>query len=87
MQPRTVIILAVGVTTTGRYLDLLGTLIHALAASVGFTIAIAVFAAFPYLYDGDAAYEADYLREFAAAPDGVTLHAEFLRQRAAALFK
>ena len=24
---------------------------------------IAVFAAFPYLYDGAAAYEADYLRE------------------------
>ena len=30
---------------------------------------IAVFADWPYLYDGDAAYEADYLREFAAAPD------------------
>ena len=36
---------------------------------------IAVFAAFPYLYDGDAAYEADYLREFAAAPDGVLVAA------------
>ena len=36
---------------------------------------IAVFAAYPYLYDGDAAYEADYLREFAAAPDAVIVAA------------
>ena len=36
---------------------------------------IAVFAAFPYLYDGDAAYEEDYLREFIAAPDGVLVAA------------
>lgn len=36
---------------------------------------IAVFAAYPYLYDGDAAYEADYLREFAAAPDAVMVAA------------
>ncbi|WP_420382257.1 GNAT family N-acetyltransferase [Novosphingobium sp.] len=36
---------------------------------------IAVFAAFPYLYDGDAAYETDYLREFAAAPDAVLVAA------------
>lgn len=36
---------------------------------------IAVFAAFPYLYDGDAAYEAEYLREFAAAPDAVLVAA------------
>ena len=33
---------------------------------------IHVFATFPYLYDGDLAYEADYLRGFAAAP-GATL--------------
>lgn len=32
---------------------------------------IAVFREFPYLYDGDAAYEADYLRSFAASPDAV----------------
>lgn len=32
---------------------------------------IRVFREWPYLYDGDAAYEADYLREFAAAPDAV----------------
>ena len=32
---------------------------------------MAVFAAWPYLYDGDAAYEEDYLREFVEAPDGV----------------
>ena len=36
---------------------------------------IAVFAAYPYLYDGDAAYEADYLREFVAAPDAVLVAA------------
>ena len=36
---------------------------------------IAVFAAWPYLYDGDAAYEAEYLREFAAAPDAVLVAA------------
>ncbi|MEO0031856.1 MAG: hypothetical protein RIS94_1614 [Pseudomonadota bacterium] len=36
---------------------------------------IAVFAAFPYLYDGDAAYEAAYLTEYAAAPDAVLVAA------------
>ena len=36
---------------------------------------IAVFAAYPYLYDGDAASEADYLREFIAAPDAVLVAA------------
>ncbi|WP_176399700.1 GNAT family N-acetyltransferase [Novosphingobium sp. B 225] len=36
---------------------------------------IAVFAAYPYLYDGDAAYEADYLKEFIAAPDAVLVAA------------
>lgn len=36
---------------------------------------IAVFAAFPYLYDGHEDYEADYLREFAAAPDAVLVAA------------
>jgi GNAT superfamily N-acetyltransferase len=36
---------------------------------------IAVFADWPYLYDGDAAYEAHYLREFAAAPDAVLVAA------------
>ena len=36
---------------------------------------IRVFAAYPYLYDGDVAYEADYLREFLAAPDGVLVAA------------
>ena len=36
---------------------------------------IAVFAAFPYLYDGDAAYEAEYLTEYAAAPDAVLVAA------------
>lgn len=41
---------------------------------------IAVFAAFPYLYDGDAAYEAEYLKEFIAAP-GAVLVAAFDGQR------
>lgn len=36
---------------------------------------IEVFADFPYLYDGDLAYEAQYLREFAAAPDAVLVAA------------
>ncbi|NBC35245.1 GNAT family N-acetyltransferase [Novosphingobium sp. FSY-8] len=36
---------------------------------------IAVFAAYPYLYDGDPAYEADYLREFVDAPGGVMVAA------------
>lgn len=36
---------------------------------------IEVFAAYPYLYDGDAAYEADYLREFVAAPGAVLVAA------------
>lgn len=35
-----------------------------------------VFAAWPYLYDGDEAYERDYLREFAAAPESVLVAAE-----------
>jgi GNAT superfamily N-acetyltransferase len=36
---------------------------------------IEVFAAYPYLYDGDAAYEAEYLREFVAAPQAVLVAA------------
>lgn len=36
---------------------------------------ITVFAAYPYLYDGDAAYEAAYLTEYAAAPDAVLVAA------------
>lgn len=36
---------------------------------------IGVFAAYPYLYDGDAAYEANYLHEFVAAPDAVLVAA------------
>ncbi|KTE26715.1 GNAT family acetyltransferase [Sphingopyxis sp. H071] len=34
---------------------------------------IAVFRDFPYLYDGDAAYEADYLAHFAAADGAVVV--------------
>ena len=36
---------------------------------------IAVFAAFPYLYDGSEAYEAEYVREFAAEPGSVLVAA------------
>ncbi|MCX7285783.1 MAG: GNAT family N-acetyltransferase [Novosphingobium sp.] len=36
---------------------------------------ITVFAAYPYLYDGDAAYEAAYLAEYAAARDAVLVAA------------
>ena len=36
---------------------------------------IQVFAAYPYLYDGDAAYEAEYLAEYAAAQDAVLVAA------------
>lgn len=36
---------------------------------------IAVFAAWPYLYQGDRAYEADYLAAFMAAPDAVLVAA------------
>jgi GNAT superfamily N-acetyltransferase len=36
---------------------------------------IAVFADYPYLYDGDEKYEADYLKEFAAAPGSVLVAA------------
>ncbi len=36
---------------------------------------IEVFAAYPYLYDGDAAYETAYLREFAEAADSVMIAA------------
>lgn len=34
-----------------------------------------VFAEWPYLYDGDAAYEKEYLREFVAAPDSLLVAA------------
>ena len=36
---------------------------------------IAVFSAFPYLYDGDPAYEAGYIREFAAEPGSILVAA------------
>ena len=36
---------------------------------------MAVFAEWPYIYDGDPEYEADYLREFIEAPDGILVAA------------
>ncbi|MEJ2458589.1 MAG: GNAT family N-acetyltransferase, partial [Novosphingobium sp.] len=36
---------------------------------------MAVFAEWPYLYDGDPAYEAGYLREFVEAPDSILVAA------------
>lgn len=53
---------------------LAGNEIAARLADLG-RLRIAVFADYPYLYDGDAAYEADYVREFAAAPDAVLVAA------------
>ena len=49
----------------------------ALAAALGDLAAlrIAVFAAYPYLYDGDPGYEAAYLKEFTAARDAVLVAA------------
>ena len=48
-------ILAIGVAAPDRHLDLLGTLMHALAAAVGFTVAIAMFAALHARIDAMAA--------------------------------
>jgi GNAT superfamily N-acetyltransferase len=53
----------------------IGTILDDLAA-----LRIAVFRDFPYLYDGDAAYEAWYLGRFAEAPDA-TLVAAFAGER------
>ena len=39
------------------------------------SLRITVFAAYPYLYDGDPAYEAEYLKEFSEAPDAVLVAA------------
>ena len=50
--------------------DELGAALGDLAA-----LRIRVFADWPYLYDGDADYEADYLGEFAGAPDAVLVAA------------
>ncbi len=36
---------------------------------------IAVFRAYPYLYDGDLGYERDYITEFASAPDAALVAA------------
>lgn len=36
---------------------------------------MAVFAEWPYLYDGERAYEEEYLREFVEAPDGILVAA------------
>ena len=54
-------------TLTGRALV---QSIDALAA-----LRISVFRAFPYLYDGDAAYERDYLNAYAASRDAVVIGA------------
>ena len=53
---------------------LTGAEIHAAIDDLA-ALRIAVFAAYPYLYDGDAGYEADYLKEFIAAPDAVLVAA------------
>ena len=53
---------------------LTGEEIHAALGDLA-RLRMAVFADWPYLYDGDAAYEEDYLREFAQAPDAVLVAA------------
>lgn len=47
----------------------------AIAAHIGELAAlrIAVFREWPYLYDGDNAYEANYLAEYAASPDAIVV--------------
>ena len=48
---------------------------HRIAEAIGALahLRIAVFAEWPYLYEGDADYERDYLAEFAAASDAVLI--------------
>lgn len=53
---------------------LTGAEIHAAIDDLA-ALRIRVFAAWPYLYEGDPAYEADYLKEFVAAPDAVLVAA------------
>ncbi|MBB4640244.1 GNAT family N-acetyltransferase [Rhizorhapis suberifaciens] len=50
---------------------------EALAASLDALaeLRIAVFRAFPYLYDGDRTYEQNYLRAYAASPDAIIVGA------------
>lgn len=56
--------LSVNTLASDELLDNLDALAH---------LRMRVFNAFPYLYDGDAAYEADYVREFAAEPNSVLI--------------
>jgi GNAT superfamily N-acetyltransferase len=58
--------LAIRALTGGEILGAIGALAD---------LRIRVFAEWPYLYDGDLAYEAEYLREFAAAPGAVLVAA------------
>lgn len=53
---------------------LTGAELHGAIADLA-ALRIAVFAAYPYLYAGDASYEADYLQEFVAARDAVLVAA------------
>ena len=59
-------------TTTVR--PLTGAELHGAIGDLAL-LRIAVFASYPYLYDGDAGYEADYLKEFIAAPQAVLVAA------------
>ena len=52
--------------------SLTGPGVHAAIPDVA-TLRIAVFRDFPYLYDGDAAYEREYLAAFAASPRAVVV--------------
>lgn len=53
---------------------LTGAELHAAVPDLA-ALRIAVFSAYPYLYDGDEGYEAEYLKEFIAAPDAVLVAA------------
>ncbi len=53
---------------------LTGTALHAALDDLA-ALRIAVFAAYPYLYDGTADYERKYLAEFTASPDAVLVAA------------
>ncbi|PEQ14020.1 GNAT family N-acetyltransferase [Novosphingobium sp. PC22D] len=54
--------------------DLTGARVQAVIADLA-RLRMTVFAAFPYLYDGDPAYEEDYLRGFIAARDAIVVAA------------
>jgi hypothetical protein len=57
---------------TVRIATLVGAAIH-LALDALSALRLAVFRDWPYLYDGDAVYEADYLGTFTQSPDAIVV--------------